>query len=178
MSKWAKEKKTKKRCIPRCVTAEQVNKPSRRRARAVTRRRCARAATSRCCARALRASRPSPASPCTVNIFFCVYRCTLSIVAPSVTCSPLVLFFHFEKAFSKLESEVPQIVALASVVMALVVMAIGCVTGCMARAISVRITKPVNQLAEVVHALNRMDFSQQVCRGKCYCAPTIAGSKR
>ncbi|CAN0322734.1 unnamed protein product, partial [Laminaria digitata] len=65
------------------------------------------------------------------------------------------------EAFSKLESEVPKIVALASVIMALVVLAIGCVTGCIARAIAVRITKPVNQLAEVVHSLNRMDFSQQ-----------------
>ena len=78
-------------------------------------------------------------------------------VACFLPCFPLA------KAFSKLESEVPKIVALASVIMALVVVAIGCVTGCIARAVSVRITKPVNQLAEVVHALNRMDFSQQVC---------------
>lgn len=70
---------------------------------------------------------------------------------------------RFEKAFSKLESEVPKIVALASILMALVVLAIGCVTGCIARSISVKITKPVNQLADVVHSLNHLDFSQQVC---------------
>ncbi|CAM9313400.1 unnamed protein product, partial [Laminaria digitata] len=80
-----------------------------------------------------------------------------SFIAVVAVCEPVLL-----EAFSKLESEVPMIVALASVIMALVVLAIGCVTGCIARAIAVRITKPVNQLSEVVHALNRMDFSQQV----------------
>ena len=110
---------------------------------------------------ALRTSRPPPTSRARCIAFTDAHFrhpsiCRLLPVSFFCTCS-------FCKAFSKLESEVPQIVALASVVMALVVMAIGCVTGCIARAVSVRITKPVNQLAEVVHALNRMDFSQQVC---------------
>ena len=68
----------------------------------------------------------------------------------------------FRKAFSKLESEVPRVVAVASAIMALVLVAISCVTGFIARSISIRITKPVNQLTEVVHALNNMDFSRQV----------------
>lgn len=47
--------------------------------------------------------------------------------------------------------------------MALVLVVIGCITGCIAFLLSTGISVPVNQLVEVVRALNRMDFSQQVC---------------
>lgn len=72
-------------------------------------------------------------------------------------------FLSVCKAFSELESEVPNVVAVASGIMALVLLAIGCVTGYIAQSVSIKITKPVNQLADVVHALNNMDFSRQVC---------------
>lgn len=72
-------------------------------------------------------------------------------------------FLSVCKAFSKLESEVPNVVAGASAIMALVVFAIACVTGCTARSVSNKVTRPVEQLAAVVHALNNMDFSRQVC---------------
>lgn len=79
----------------------------------------------------------------------------LALIFPPASCPCC-------KAFSKLESEVPNVVAVASAIMAVVLVAISCVTGLIARSVSVRITKPVNQLTEVVHALNNMDFSRQV----------------
>lgn len=53
-------------------------------------------------------------------------------------------------------------VVLASVIMALVLLVLGCVTGCFARVVADRIAEPVNQLVDVVHALNKLDFSRQV----------------
>ena len=46
--------------------------------------------------------------------------------------------------------------------MALVLLVLGCVTACIARVVAGGIVEPVNQLIDVVHALNNRDFSQQV----------------
>lgn len=63
-----------------------------------------------------------------------------------------------------MESEVRRMVLLAILVMVAVLAVISCVTGCFARALSQSITDPVNQLVDVVRALNRMDFGRQVGR--------------
>lgn len=46
--------------------------------------------------------------------------------------------------------------------MATVLLVIGCCTGGSARILSTSITEPVNQLVDVVHALNRRDFAEKV----------------
>lgn len=46
--------------------------------------------------------------------------------------------------------------------MALVLLVLGCVTACIARVVAGGIVEPVNQLIDVVHALNKLDFSRQV----------------
>lgn len=46
--------------------------------------------------------------------------------------------------------------------MTLVLLVIGCATGFIARFAAGGIVEPVNQLIDVVHALNTLDFSQQV----------------
>lgn len=74
----------------------------------------------------------------------------------------LLILYHVPQAFSKMESEVRSIVILASGIMALVLVAIGCITGCVARSLSTGISTPVNRLVGVVYALNRMDFTRQV----------------
>lgn len=50
--------------------------------------------------------------------------------------------------------------------MAVAAAGILCITGCFARAVSTRITKPVTQLVDVVRSLNRVDFSRGV-RSPC-----------
>lgn len=65
--------------------------------------------------------------------------------------------------FSSTESEIRSIVALAMVIMALGLVAICCFSTCFARSVSTKIAEPVNQLVDVVQALNRMDFSREVC---------------
>lgn len=47
--------------------------------------------------------------------------------------------------------------------MALVLLVIGCAMGFIACFVAGGIVGPVNQLIEVVHALNKLDFSRQVC---------------
>ncbi|CAM9481056.1 unnamed protein product [Pylaiella littoralis] len=76
-----------------------------------------------------------------------------------VTVSKAVL----SKAFSETASEISRVVALASLVMALVLLVIGCAMGFIACFVAGGIVGPVNQLIEVVHALNKLDFSRQVC---------------
>lgn len=47
--------------------------------------------------------------------------------------------------------------------MVVVLLAIGCATGFVARFVAGGTVEPINQLVDVVHALNKLDFSQQVC---------------
>lgn len=46
--------------------------------------------------------------------------------------------------------------------MAALLLVIGCCTGGAARGLSKSITEPVNRLVDVVHSLNRLDFSRKV----------------
>ena len=66
------------------------------------------------------------------------------------------------KVFSKTQNEIRYVVAAASVVMAALLLVIGCCTGGSASGLSKSITEPVNQLVDVVHSLNRLDFSRKV----------------
>ncbi|CAM9102277.1 unnamed protein product [Ectocarpus fasciculatus] len=65
------------------------------------------------------------------------------------------------EAFSETEDDIRYSVALASIIMAAVLLVIGCCTGGSARILSTSITEPVNQLVDVVHALNRRDFTEK-----------------
>eukprot|EP00752_Nemacystus_decipiens_P005758 g5207.t1 len=65
------------------------------------------------------------------------------------------------EVFSKTQNEIRYVVAAASAVMAALLLVIGCCTGGSARALSKSITEPVNQLVDVVHSLNRLDFSRK-----------------
>lgn len=64
------------------------------------------------------------------------------------------------QVFPKAESEIVAIVALASVIMAVILAAVGCFTGWFARILSRSITEPVFQFVDVVQALNQRDFSR------------------
>ena len=64
--------------------------------------------------------------------------------------------------FSETQNEVRYVVAAASVVTAALLLVIGCCTGGFASGLSKSITEPVNQLVDVVHSLNRLDFSRKV----------------
>lgn len=69
------------------------------------------------------------------------------------------------------------VVISASVVMAVLVAAILCVAIFFAHAVSEGITSPVNQLIDVVRALNRLDFSRQVhmcIRDYCCVSPSLS----
>lgn len=70
-----------------------------------------------------------------------------------------------------MESEVKSTVTLAIVIMTLVLVAVGCITGCLALYLSSSITTPVNRLIGVVNALNRMDFSEQASLRVCFLIP-------
>lgn len=61
-------------------------------------------------------------------------------------------------------------VVYASLIMALVLLVLGCITGCVARVVAGGIVDPVNQLVDVVHALNRLDFSRQVQQTRMHLA--------
>ncbi|CAM9867934.1 unnamed protein product [Ectocarpus sp. 4 AP-2014] len=65
------------------------------------------------------------------------------------------------EAFSETEDDIRYFVALASIIMAAMLLVIGCCTGGSARILSTSITEPVNQLVDVVHALNRRDFAEK-----------------
>lgn len=69
---------------------------------------------------------------------------------------------HTPQAFSETDEEVSRVVVIASLIMALVLLVLGCVTACIARVVAQGIVQPVNQLIDVVHALNKLDFSRQV----------------
>ncbi|CAM9134455.1 unnamed protein product [Ectocarpus sp. 6 AP-2014] len=75
-----------------------------------------------------------------------------------VTVSESVLL----EAFSRTKSQISRVVILASLIMALVLTVIVCITGVTAQFVAGGIVGPINQLIYVVHALNRMDFSRQV----------------
>ncbi|CAM9131295.1 unnamed protein product [Ectocarpus fasciculatus] len=75
-----------------------------------------------------------------------------------VTVSESVLL----EAFSETKSQISRVVLFASLIMALVLVVIACVTGVTARFVAGGIVRPINQLIYVVHALNRMDFSREV----------------
>ena len=66
------------------------------------------------------------------------------------------------QAFSETDRGISQVVVAASLIMALVLLVLGCVTACIARVVANGIVEPVNQLIDVVHALNKLDFSRQV----------------
>ena len=51
---------------------------------------------------------------------------------------------------------------VASIIMAIVMAAIACITVRLARSLSKGLTNPVNQLVDIVRGLNNLDFSRQV----------------
>eukprot|EP00903_Cladosiphon_okamuranus_P013851 g12888.t1 len=63
--------------------------------------------------------------------------------------------------FSRTENEIRYVVAAASAVMAALLLVIGCCTGGSVSGLSKNVTEPVNQLVDVVHSLNRLDFSRK-----------------
>ncbi|CAN0020887.1 unnamed protein product [Scytosiphon promiscuus] len=65
------------------------------------------------------------------------------------------------EASSNTEKEIRRVVILAILIMALVLLVIGCAMGCVAQFVASGITQPVNQLIDVVHSLNKLDFSRQ-----------------
>ncbi|CAM9376272.1 unnamed protein product, partial [Ectocarpus sp. 8 AP-2014] len=74
-----------------------------------------------------------------------------------VTVSESVLL----EAFSETKSQIFRVVLFASLIMALVLTVIACIMAVTARFVACGIVNPINQLIEVVHSLNRMDFSRQ-----------------
>ena len=61
-----------------------------------------------------------------------------------------------------MEKDVKDIVALASVIMAALLLVLCFCTAAFAVAVSNGIVRPVNQLIDVVHSLYTMDFSKHV----------------
>lgn len=53
-------------------------------------------------------------------------------------------------------------VMVASIIMAIVMGAIACITVRLARSLSKGLTNPVNQLVDIVRQLNNLDFSREV----------------
>lgn len=51
---------------------------------------------------------------------------------------------------------------IASIVMAVALLLIGCFVAGFTHLLSKSVTEPVNQLVDVLQTLNRMDFSKQV----------------
>lgn len=85
------------------------------------------------------------------------------IPAVSVARHPSVpVLVPLAQAFSETDKRISRVVVIASLIMALVLLVLGCVTACIARVVAGGIVEPVNQLIDVVHALNNRDFSQQV----------------
>lgn len=68
----------------------------------------------------------------------------------------------FTQAFSETESDIRKMVMVASIIMAIVMGAIACITVRLARSLSKGLTNPVNQLVDIVRGLNNLDFSRQV----------------
>lgn len=66
------------------------------------------------------------------------------------------------KAFSETESEIRSIVIVASLVVALLMTVTVCLTAGVVRSASTTLTRPVNQLVDIVKGLNNLDFSEQV----------------
>lgn len=66
------------------------------------------------------------------------------------------------QVFSEIESGIRVMVIQASVIMALLMMTVVCVTVGFARFLSKGLTEPVIQLVDIVRSLNNMDFSLQV----------------
>ncbi|CAN0540438.1 unnamed protein product [Ectocarpus sp. 12 AP-2014] len=64
-------------------------------------------------------------------------------------------------SFSEGKSQISKAVLFASLISALLLVVIPFITGVTARFVTGWIVGPINQLIYVVHALNRMDFSQQ-----------------
>ncbi|CAM9362022.1 unnamed protein product [Ectocarpus fasciculatus] len=63
--------------------------------------------------------------------------------------------------FSETESDIRKMVMVASIIMAIVMAAIACITVRLARSLSKGLTNPVNQLVDIVRGLNNLDFSRQ-----------------
>ncbi|CBJ25694.1 ATP-binding region, ATPase-like [Ectocarpus siliculosus] len=63
--------------------------------------------------------------------------------------------------FSETESDIRQMVMVASIIMAIVMGAIACITIRLARSLSKGLTNPVNQLVDIVRQLNNLDFSRE-----------------
>lgn len=74
--------------------------------------------------------------------------------------------------FNKTVDEIEDVLKWAGGIMAVLVSATLCVAVCVAHAVSEGITKPVNQLIDVLRALNRLNFSYQVHASLllCVCA--------
>ncbi|CAM9415876.1 unnamed protein product [Ectocarpus sp. 13 AM-2016] len=66
-----------------------------------------------------------------------------------------------EQAFSERKSQISRAVLFASLISALLLVVIPFITGVTARFVAGWVVGPINQLIYVVHALTRMDFSQQ-----------------
>lgn len=66
------------------------------------------------------------------------------------------------KVFSETEADIERVVMVASFFMALIMVAIACITVGLARSLSQGLTKPVIQLVDIVKGLNSMEFSRQV----------------
>lgn len=91
-----------------------------------------------------------------------VHEITVPRSPPRVVSRSFSLVCCHLQEFSEIESNVRDVVVVASVAMGMILLAMSCITACFARAISNSITMPVNQLIDVLIALNRHDFSQQV----------------
>lgn len=89
---------------------------------------------------------------------FTTYPHGPAILLPWTSVRPHI----YMQAFSETDREISRVVAIASVIMALLLVVLGCITACTARVVAGGIVKPVNQLNDVVSALNRLDFSRQV----------------
>ncbi|CAM9357367.1 unnamed protein product, partial [Hapterophycus canaliculatus] len=63
--------------------------------------------------------------------------------------------------FSETETGIRQMVMVASILMALMMIVIACITVWLARSLSEGMTTPVRQLVDIVKALNDMEFSQK-----------------
>ncbi|CAB1113047.1 unnamed protein product [Ectocarpus sp. CCAP 1310/34] len=74
-----------------------------------------------------------------------------------VTVSESVLL----ETFSETKSQISRVVLFASLIMALVLVAIVCIMVVTARFVARGIVGPINQLIGAVYALNRLDFSRQ-----------------
>ncbi|CAM9127088.1 unnamed protein product [Scytosiphon promiscuus] len=84
----------------------------------------------------------------------------------SVGCPGFIVVVTVSEAtllgvFSETEAGIRQTVLVASILMAVMMIGIACVTVWLARSLSQDMTTPVTQLVDIVRALNNMDFSRQ-----------------